>query len=281
MADRPQAEVKMQIDLLMKRFPTHQDELQVIASSLLNSYDAIHAWHMAIGMAEHSKRFEIALQCARIAVAQGLLWDGADFYNIVLNTDGYKALNKYQMIDILLEVAQSFEQCGERGKARLIWIQLEALARGTSKLADVYQARGNTSYDHEQYLEALENFDKCLTVVEPESGLIDQRLSSLLAYKSSCYGALGEYQLAYDSAVKAKQFFPLEEFDAFNLEFNHGFFAICVKQYEVARQILTRAKKLARTEEERESVDEQLSILSMKKEKREAYLKQILYNFDS
>ena len=86
MADRPQAEVKMQIDLLMKRFPTHQDELQVIASSLLNSYDAIHAWHMAIGMAEHSKRFEIALQCARIAVAQGLLWDGADFYNIVLNT---------------------------------------------------------------------------------------------------------------------------------------------------------------------------------------------------
>lgn len=281
MADRPQAEVKMQIDLLMKRFPTHQDELQVIASSLLNSYDAIHAWHMAIGMAEHSKRFEIALQCARIAVAQGLLWDGADFYNIVLNTDGYKALNKYQMIDILLEVAQSFEQCGERGKARLIWIQLEALARGTSKLADVYQARGNTSYDHEQYLEALENFDKCLTVVEPESGLIDQRLSSLWAYKSSCYGALGEYQLAYDSAVKAKQFFPLEEFDAFNLEFNHGFFAICVKQYEVARQILTRAKKLARTEEERESVDEQLSILSMKKEKREAYLKQILYNFDS
>ena len=281
MADRPQAEVKMQIDLLMKRFPTHQDELQVIASSLLNSYDAIHAWHMAIGMAEHSKRFEIALQCARIAVAQGLLWDGADFYNIVLNTDGYKALNKYQMIDILLEVAQSFEQCGERGKARLIWIQLEALAIGTSKLADVYQARGNTSYDHEQYLEALENFDKCLTVVEPESGLIDQRLSSLWAYKSSCYGALGEYQLAYDSAVKAKQFFPLEEFDAFNLEFNHGFFAICVKQYEVARQILTRAKKLARTEEERESVDEQLSILSMKKEKREAYLKQILYNFDS
>ena len=102
-----------------------------------------------------------------------------------------------------------------------------------------------------------------------------------MAYKSSCYGALGEYQLAYDSAVKAKQFFPLEEFDAFNLEFNHGFFAICVKQYEVARQILTRAKKLARTEEERESVDEQLSILSMKKEKREAYLKQILYNFDS
>ena len=281
MANRPQAEVKTQIELLTKRFPSHQDELQVIAGSLLNSYDAIHAWHMKIGTTEHSKRFEIALKCARIAVAQGLSWDGADFYNIVLNTGGYKALNKYQTIDILLEVAHTFEQCGERGKARLIWIQLEALAKGTSKLADVFQARGNTSYDHEQYLEALEYFNKCLTVVEPESALIDQRLSSLWTYKSSCYGALGEYQLAYESAVKAKQFFPLEEFDAFNLEFNHAFFAICVKQYEEARHIFTRAKKLARTEEERESVDEQLSILAMKKEEREAHLKQIIYNFDS
>ena len=81
--------------------------------------------------------------------------------------------------------------------------------------------------------------------------------------------------------MKAKQFFPLEEFDAFNLEFNHAFFAICVKQYEEARHIFTRAKKLARTEEERESVDEQLSILAMKKEEREAHLKQIIYNFDS
>ena len=160
-----QAEVKTQIDLLMERFSSHQDELQVIAASLKRTYDAIHAWLMKISTSEQSKRFEIALQCARIAVAQGLSWDGADFYNIVLNTDGYKALNKYKKIDILLEVALNFEQCGERGKARLIWIQLEALSTGTSELADVWQARGNFSFDHKQYIVALEYHDKCLEVV--------------------------------------------------------------------------------------------------------------------
>ena len=236
---------------------------------------------MTISTSEQSKRLEIALQCARTAVAQGLLWDGADFYNIVLNTDGYKALNKYKKIDILLEVAQTFEQCGERRKARLIWVQLEALCKGTGKLADIFQARGNCSFDHGQYFEALEYFDKSLAIVQSEEGLIDQRLSSLWAYKSSCYGALGEYILAYDSSVKAKQFFPLEEFDAFNLEYNHGFYSICLKRYKEARSILTRAKTLARTKEEKNAVDELLSILAMKIEKREAYLKQILYDFDT
>lgn len=281
MADQPQAEVKMQIDLLMKRFPSHQEELQVIASSLLNSYDAIHAWHMAVSTSEQSKRFEIALQCARIAVAQGLLWDGADFYNIVLNTDGYKALNKYQKIDILLEVAQTFEQCGERGKAHLIWIQLEALAKGTSKLADVFQARGNASYDHEQYHEALEYFNKCLAVVQSEGGLIDERRCSLHSYRAASYGALGDYEAAYAEAVQAKCYFPLKEFAAFNVEYNHGVFALFTKRYTEARRVLQHAKTLARTKEEKDTVDEQLSVLAMKKEKREAYLKQLLYNFDS
>ena len=276
MADRPQTEVKTQIDLLRKRFPSHQDELLVIAASLKESKGAIHEWHMAISTSEQSKRFDIALQCARTAVSQGLIWDGADFYNIILNTDGYKALNKYQKIDILLEVVQTFEQCGERGKAHLIWIQLEALAIGTSKLADVYQAHGNCSYDYEQYLEALECFDKCLAIVQSEEGLTDQRLSSLWAYKSSCHGALREYLLAYDSAVKAKLYFPLEEFEAFNLEYNHAFFAMALKKYEEARLIFVRAKSLARSEDEQQSVEKQLSILALKKEKREAYLKLIL-----
>ena len=259
MADQPQAEVKMQIDLLMKRFPSHQEELQVIASSLLR--------HMAVSTSEQSKRFEIALQCARIAIAQGLLWDGADFYNIVLNTDGYKALNKYQKIDILLEVAQTFEQCGERGKAHLIWIQLEALAKGTSKLADVFQARGNASYDHEQYHEALEYFNKCLAVVQSEGGLIDERRCSLHSYRAASYGALGDYEAAYAEAVQAKCYFPLKEFAAFNVEYNHGVFALFTKRYTEARRVLQHAKTLARTKEEKDTVDEQLSVLAMKKER--------------
>ena len=275
------AKIKMQIELLKERFPCHHRDLDVISASLLDSYAAIHTWHMIISSSEGMERYDAALQCARIATSQGLIWDGADFYNIVLSSDGYKNLNKYQRIDVLLEVAANYEQCDARQEAKLIWIQLEALAKGTSKLADVYQARGNYSYDHEQHTKALKYYDKCLAVVQPEEGLFDQRLSSVYAFKSSCFGALGNYQAAYDDAVKAKKFYPIEDFDSFNLDYNHGFFAICLKKYKEARDVLTRAKTLARTKNDKEAVDELLSILAMKIEKREAYLKQLLYNFDT
>lgn len=280
-ANRPKEELKTQIDNLMKNFPQHQQELDLISASLfLDQKSAIQAYQLAIS-SEESKRHEIALQCARLAVAQGLIWEAAEFYNTMLNTDGYRSLNQFEKIDLLLEVAQTLERCGERYKARLIWVQLEGLAKGTCKLADVFQARGNASYDHEQYRECLTYLDKCLTVVQSEDGLVDERLCSLHSYRAASYGALGNYEAAYAEAVQAKQYFPLEEFQAFNVEFNHGVFALFTKRYTEARRVLQHAKALARTKEEKDTVDEQLSVLAMKKEKREAYLKQLLYNFDS
>lgn len=279
----PSSEVKLQIERLKELFPNHnhQKDLELINASLLDAHAAISALYKALSHAEQSERFQVSLQCARIAVSLGLIWEAADFFNILLNTEGYKnSCSKYQKIDILIEVATNLENTGSRHEARLIWVQLEALAIGTSKLEDVWQARGNCSFDHEQYVEALEYYDKCLEVVRPEDGLIDLRLSSIYAFRSSCFGALCNYKAAYDNAVKAKQYFPMEDFDAFNLEYNHGFFAICLKKYKEARSVLTRAKTLVRTEEEEDSVDELLSILALKKEKREAYLKQILYKFD-
>jgi tetratricopeptide (TPR) repeat protein len=279
--DVPTSEVKLQIERLKELFPNHQKDLELISASLLDAHAASSALYKALSHTEQSEKFQVSLQCARIAVSLGLIWEGTDFFNIMLNTEGYKNLCKYQQIDILIEVATNLENTDSRHEARLIWVQLEALAIGTSKLEDVWQARGNCSFDHEQYVEALDYYDKCLAVVRLEDALIDQRLSSIYAFRSSCFGALFNYQAAYDNAVKAKQYFPMEDFDAFNLEYNHGFFAICLKKYKEARSVLTRAKTLARTEEEKDSVDELLSILAMKKEMREAYLKQILYNFDA
>lgn len=279
--DVSRAKIKMQIEHLKERFPCHHNDLEVISASLLDSYAATHAWHMLISSSERIEKFDVALQCARLATSLGLIWDGADFYNIVLSTDGFKKLTKYQRIDVLLEVAANFERCNARREARLIWSQLESLAKGTSKLADVYQARGNYSYDNQQYYEALGYYDKCLTVVLPEEGLIDQRLSSIYAFRSSCFCALGNYQASYDDAVKAKLYFPMQDFDAFTLEYNHGFLAICLKKYKEARVVLTRAKTLASTKDDKDAVDELLAILAMKIEEREAYFKQILYNFDT
>lgn len=279
--DIPTSDIKMQIERLKELFPNHQKDLELINASLLDAHAAISALYKAISHVEQSEKFHVSLGAARIAVSMGLIYEAVDFFNIMLNTEGYKILCKYQQVDILIEMATNLENTGNRQEARLIWVQLEALARGTSKLEDVWQARGNCSFDHEQYTEALEYYDKCLAVVQPEQGLIDQRLSSIYAFRSSCFGALGNYQAAYDNAVKAKLYFPMEDYDAFNLDYNHGFFAICLKKYKEARAVLTRAKTLIRTEEEKISVDELLSILAMKKADREAYLKQILYNFDT
>lgn len=275
------SEVKLQIERLKELFPNHQKDLELISASLLDAHAAISALYKALSHTEQSEKFQVSLQCARIAVSLGLIWEGTDFFNIMLNTGGYKNLCKYQKIDILIEVATNLENCGTRQEARLIWVQLEALAKDTCKLEDVWQARGNCSFDHEQYEEALDYYDKCLAVVRPEDGLIDQRLSSIYAFRSSCFGALGNYHVAYDNAVKAKLYFPMEDYDAFNLEYNHGFFAICLKKYKEARAVLTRAKTLAQSEEEKDSIDELLSILALKKADREAYLRQLVYNFDA
>lgn len=278
--DRSRTELKIQIDHLKERFPSHQQELEVINTSLLDTHATISTLYKAITHAEQSEKFHVSLHCARIAVSLGLIWEGADFFNIVLNTEGYKNLCKYQQIDILIEVATNLENIGSRQEAKLIWVQLEALARGTSKLEDVWQARGNCSFNHEQYAEALDYYNKCIEAVQSEEGLIDQRLSSIYGFRTSCFGALGNYQAAYEDSVKAKQYFPMQDYSAFNLEYNHAFFAICLRKYKEARAVLTRAKTLARTEEEKDSVDELLSILAMKKADRVAYLKQILYNYD-
>ena len=268
--DVPTSEVKLQIERLKELFPNHQKDLELISASLLDAHAAIGALYKAISYAGQSEKFHVSLQCARIAVSLGLIWEGADFFTIVLNTEGYKNLCKYQQIDILIELATNLENTGSRHEARLIWAQLEALAIGTSKFEDVWQARGNCSFDHEQYVEALEYYDKCLAVVRPEDGLIDQRLSSIYAFRSSCFGLLCNYQAAYDNAVKAKQYFPMEDF-AFNLEFNHAYFALCLKKYQEAREQLRKAKKLARTEDERVSLDDLYAILALPPEQREMY----------
>ena len=279
--DVPTSEVKLQIERLKELFPNHQKDLELISASLLDAHAAISALYKALSHTEQSEKFQVSLQCARIAVSLGLIWEGTDFFNIMLNTEGYKNLCKYQQIDILIEVASNLENTGSRHEARLIWVQLEALAIGTSKLEDVWQAWGNAEYDHQNYPNAIELFNKCVAVVRPEDGLIDQRLSSIYSFRSSCFGALGNYQAAYDDAVKAKQYFPLNDFGAFSLEYNHAFFALSLKKYKEARAVLTRAKTLARTKDDKDAVDELLSILAMKKADREAYLKQILYNIDT
>lgn len=270
-----------QINKLKIQFPSRWAVLDVVEASLKDAYPAVRAWHRILATTEQERRYDIALLCACTAIRKGLIWEGAEFYSIALHTDGYKKQNKFKRIDLLVEVAMNQEDVVAQREARMMWEQLEEMAQGTGKLADVYQARGNCLHNQRLYKEALEYYDKFLAVYVPEEGLTDQRLTSIYTYMCSCYGALGDYHAAYASSVAAKRYSPMSGYDAFNLEFNHGFFAMTIKKYKVARESLLRAKALAQTEDERNSVDNQLAILAMKKEDREALLKEIIFNFDA
>lgn len=270
-----ESDIKKQIKLMEERFPVHQhqQELELISASLLDVHACISTFYRAISHADQSEKYQVCLQCARIAVSLGYIWEAADLFMIMLNTEGYKQICRIQLIDIQLEIIMNLENCGKRRDAKMLWTQLEALARGTSKLMDVWQARGNCCFNAAQYAEALRYYNRCIAVVHPEHGLIDQRISSLYSFRASCFAAIGKYHEAYDDAVKAKQYFPMGDFDGFSLEYNHGFFALCLNRYKEARIVLSRAKALAQTKEDKEAVDQLWSILAMKKEKRERIIR--------
>lgn len=273
--DRSRAEIEQHIELLANRFPTHKDVLDIIAASLLNSNEAVHQMHLCVTNAEKEKRYSTALMCARQAVAEGLAYDALDFYDIVIHCRGFEEGNKYERITVLLEATINMENCGLRGHTQEYWLQLENMSQGTSLMSDIYQAKANCYFDAEKFEDAIKEYDKCIALIQPEESIIDQRLSSIWAYKSSAFGSLGQWKNAYDSAVESKKYFPMHDFEAFNLQYNHTFFALALDKKEEARDLLKKAKTLARSDEERQCLEELYSIFSMKREQRKAYFAQI------
>jgi hypothetical protein len=256
-------EIKGRIVYLQKLYPNHKKELEVVSASLSDSYSAIKIWNGLIMSRTTGRKdkFELILQIARTAMSKDLIWDGHRYYDLLLRTDGYKdivAFNKYKRVDILIEYAGCLELCGMRGKAKNVWWQLEILAEGTSKLADVYQLHGNNAFDHEQWEEALQCYNECLNVVQPEDTLYDERMTSILSFRSSCLGYLEHYQAAYDGIIEAKRYIPQDEFDS-GIEFNHAYFALMVGKDDESRQIIAKAKNFL-TDKEKESFDEILAI---------------------
>lgn len=265
-------EIKGRIVYLQKLYPNHKKELEVVSASLSDSYSAIKIWNGLIMSRTTGRKdkFELILQIARTAMSKDLIWDGHRYYDLLLRTDGYKdivAFNKYKRVDILIEYAGCLELCGMRGKAKNVWRQLEILAEGTSKLADVYQLHGNNAFDHEQWEEALQCYNECLNVVQPEDTLYDERMTSIHSFRSSCLGYLGHYQAAYDGIIEAKRYIPQDEFDS-GIEFNHAYFALMVGKDDESRQIIAKAKNFL-TDKEKESFDGLITLLNMNQVKRE------------
>lgn len=270
------SEIRFEIERLSSRFPKHKRELEVISASLLDRDAAVYAWHKLIITSSEEEKYDVSLQSAHAAIQRGFIWEGAVFFDIVQQTKKFHNLNPYKKVSLLLEIVINLEECGEySSKAIEYWNQLEELAKGTPLLADVFQARANLAVDKLQYEDAVKYYSKCLGVIPCEEWLIDERLSSIYANMSTCFGSLGEYKNAYDSAKKALHYFPTNVYECFNLVYNVTLFSAALGKHKEARKMLAEVTKLARSDDERECLKELSAILALKPAQRKSYFIQM------
>ena len=267
--------VGQQIKLLTLLFPSHKSELEVMEASLLDANEASRAWHTCITKAPQGSQYEIAILCARYASAQGMVWEAADFYEIALHTDGFRSLDKCLQVAIMTEAAAAIDDSGVKEKTEEYWRQLEAMACGTPLMADVCQTRAYAAYNCANYKESLNYIDKALELYQPEAGLIDERLASLLAYKCNCHRFLGNIEAAYAFIVEAGKYIPDNEYEGYNLLYSQALLAALTKKYGVARKVLRQANELAMTEEEMDSLDELADVLALPPNIREKYIQDL------
>jgi tetratricopeptide (TPR) repeat protein len=266
------SDIRFEIEHILNRFTKKKSELEVILASLLDRVDAVYAWHKLIITSAEEDKYAVALHCAHAAIQRGFLWEGAIFFDLVQQTDEFHNLNQYKKVNLLLEIVINLEECGGYWtKAIEYWKHLEHLAENTPLLADVFQARANIAVDRAQYQDAIKYYGNCLGIIPCEEGLIDERLSSIHANMSTCFGALKDYQNAYDSSQKALHYFPANVFESFNLVYNITFFSVALGKHEEALNMLAKATKLARTDEDEECLKELSAILALKPAQRKAY----------
>lgn len=273
------SDVGVEIKRLLSRFPEHKSELEVIFASLHDN--AVHAWHNLLILSDEEDKFEVSLQCARAAIQRGFIREGACLFDIVQQTAGFRNLNQYKMISLLIEIVINLEKCSEyRSKTENLWNHIEQLAKNTPLQADVLQAHANCAFENADYKDAIMLYNKALEQYIPEQNVFDERLCSMYSYLSSCLAATSDYESAVISIQAAKQNYPSYECDNFNLNFNHCYFLLGARKYKQARKLLSKVKALAHDKEEQECVADLCEIFHLNSMEREAYFRQTLYNGD-
>lgn len=271
--------IREEINMLKAQYPSKRQKLEIIDASFLDREQALEVWHECIENANIHDRFDVCLLCAREAASLGFIWDASSFYELCQRTWGFKKQTRLQKIDTLLEIALHYEKCGERDKAWELWNYLEIQAVGTAKIADVYQGRATSSYDHQSYEEAAKYYIKAIEVYEPEDALVDERLSSLFTYLCNCFILFRQYDKALQANLAARNNYPLDDYDSFILHYTHCFLLIALNDCKQARELLSVIRTRAITEEEKERIADLYYFLRMDSWEREELFNQ--RNIDS
>lgn len=267
----PTKAIREKIDWLVELFPKHNVELKALAASLLPKIDAaMFEFGKLILTSDPSEN--AALHCAHAAELHGYIYEAALYYRMFYETPEFLRKNRYDKATVLLDAAINLDECGGAFKntAECLWISLEQLAFDSPELlADIYQAHANTLAEDRHYSQAIEFYYKALAVIQPEEdSLFDERLSSIYGNLSACFGAIKDYNLAYDCAQKAYNFYPGS---SFNLCYNLSFFGLATERVKEARKSMAEATKLVYCVDEREALQELNALLSLSPSQRKAY----------
>ena len=261
--DGSHSEVMLQIKSLKKRFPEQLSLLDAISinySFEMDSQKAIKAWRKCIREADETRKHEVAIMCARLAISRGFYRQANSFFEIGIGTKEFRLQYRYKSIPVWLEYVLNLERCGYHRKAAKHWKQLESSAARTDQLCDVYQAKGNSHYDKGEFTMALKEYEKFLSVYQREAGMIDERLSSVYAYQTVCYTNLGEFRNALKVVINAKECSPMLGSDRVTLEYNHAYILIVLGKHDMAYEIIKRIQTLTSNDEERDAVYELYNI---------------------
>lgn len=256
------------IEDLMERFPSHSSELELTLLSLKEPSEAIRAFHRCITHADCSRKLDIVLSGARYAVASGLFWDAVPLFDRAVSMGQFDKLQTNEKINILLEVTINLERCCERKLANMYWKQLEQMAEGSPLLWQVYRSHAQCLYDQGHYSESILFIDKAISIYEVED-VYDEIYSSMLVYRSTCFGNLRKYSAAYADCLESERYYPSDQLP-FNMCFNHAYFTLAMGNKD-SQCWVERCKALAKSEEEHECVSDLLTIVRMDEQRRKRY----------
>lgn len=246
----------------------------MIAEGRLDSHKDIHraieTWTKAIDSASYEDTFGISIEIARFCSHYGLVFEAADFYKRAIDSETFQSMTTASQFDFNMEYVHILENCGFRSVAMPYWEQLESIAN-EEQLPILMLNRAVTEWN-------VENYETCHLYLTEFLGMykqteeFDELLSSGMSYLSSLQIQSGEYEGALESIKKSiSLWIAPKSYDSFPQYWNKTYAEIALNAFSDARKSLKIAEGLARTNADKEMVNELYEYLQ---KQRKIYFKE-------
>lgn len=266
-------EIRKRIDELRLLYPDLNVWLLIAEGRLDANKDirkAIGTWKKAIDSASHENIFGVSIEVARFCNYYGLVFEAAEFYKRAIDSETFQSMTTASQFHFYMEYVLIVENCGFRSVAMPYWEQLESIAN-EEQLPILMLNRAVTEWN-------FENYETCHLYLTEFLGMykqteeFDELLSSGMSYLSSLQIQSGEYEGALESIKKSiSLWIAPKSYDSFPQYWNKTYAEIALNAFSDARKSLKIAEGLARTNADKEMVNELYEYLQ---KQRKIYFKE-------